>query len=80
MYYLTKEKPWMLLLIGLHKCLHCCLTSQEDSEDGETERRPSDDLVSEAEPAMEDGEAHSETFNFYEIFKFFVAASQSTVS
>lgn len=36
--------------------LHCGLSRQEDSEDGEAGRRPSEELVSEAEPATEDGE------------------------
>lgn len=35
---------------------HCGLSPQEDSEDGEAGRRPSEELVSEAEPATEDGE------------------------
>lgn len=38
------------------------LSPQEDSEDGETERRPSEELVSEAEPAVEDGEELSLTY------------------
>ncbi len=36
--------------------MHCALSPQEDSEDGEIGRRPSEELVSEAEPATEDGE------------------------
>lgn len=40
-----------------------CVTFQDDSEDGETERRPSEELVSEAEPALEDGEELSERFH-----------------
>lgn len=36
--------------------LYCGSSLQEDSEDGEMERRPSEELVSEAEPATEDGE------------------------
>lgn len=38
------------------EALHCGLSPQEDSEDGEVGRRPSVELVSEAEPATEDGE------------------------
>lgn len=33
----------------------CALSYQEDSEDGETDRRPSEDLMSDAEQASEDG-------------------------
>lgn len=37
--------------------MHCVfgLSCQEDSEDGETGRRPSEDLMSDAEQASEDG-------------------------
>lgn len=38
--------------------LRCGLSPQEDSEDGE--RRPSEELLSEAEPATEDGEERSQ--------------------
>lgn len=40
--------------------LHCGLSPQEDSEDCETGRRPSEEMLSEAEPATEDGEENSE--------------------
>ena len=46
------------LLSKLDEPLHCGLSSQEDSEDGDVGRRPSEELVSEAEPATDDGEGH----------------------
>lgn len=44
------------LLNKLDNPLHCGLSSQEDSEDGDVGRIPSEELVSEAEPATDDGE------------------------
>lgn len=49
----------LALPLRLDEPLHCGLSPQEDSEDGEIGRRPSEELVSEAEPATEDGEVHS---------------------
>lgn len=46
----------MLLSIRLDARSLCALSPQEDSEDGEVGRRPSEELVSDAEPATEDGE------------------------
>lgn len=54
----------MVQLMRLGEPLHCGLSPQEDSEDGEIGRRPSEELVSEAEPATEDGEDHSKMFSF----------------
>lgn len=47
---------WMFVMLGLYKPLDGGLSPQEDSEDGEIERRPSEELMSEAEAATEDGE------------------------
>lgn len=44
-------------------CWADCLFPQEDSEEGDTGRRLSEELLSEAEQATEDGEGHSLTFS-----------------
>lgn len=70
----------ILWLIKLDESLHCGSSPQEDSEDGETGRRPSEDLVSEAEPATEDGEDHSKYLALILYFlKLFIVAMVGSV-